>query len=50
LKKGNTLLERWVVIAKKADFYGIAERFGIDPVTARVIRNRDIVGDEAIRE
>ena len=50
MKKGNTLLERWVVIAKKADFYGIAERFGIDPVTARVIRNRDIVGDEAIRE
>lgn len=40
--------EKWVVAAKRADFYGIAERFGIDPVTARLIRNRDIVGDEAI--
>ncbi len=43
-------MEKWVVSAKRADFKGIAERFGIDQVTARVIRNRDIVGDEAIRE
>lgn len=34
---------------KKADFSGIAGRFGISPVTARIIRNRDVVGDEAIR-
>lgn len=40
--------EKWVVAAKKADFKGIARRFGIDQVTARVIRNRDVVGDEAI--
>lgn len=38
----------WTVYSKKADFFGIAERFQIDPVIARVIRNRDIVGDEAI--
>ena len=42
--------ERWMLTTKKADFYGIAERFGIDPVIARIIRNRDIIGDEAIEE
>ena len=42
--------EKWYVAAKKADFPGIAERFGIDPVTARIIRNRDVVGDDAIRQ
>ena len=42
--------EKWILMTKKADFYGIAERFGIDPVIARVIRNRDITGDEAIHE
>ena len=40
--------EKWMVMAKKADFKGIGERFSIDPVTARVIRNREVVGDEAI--
>lgn len=37
-----------MVSAKKADFTGIAEKFHIDPVIARIIRNRDIVGDENI--
>lgn len=37
-----------MVMAKKADFKGIGERFSIDPVTARIIRNREVVGDEAI--
>lgn len=37
-----------MVSAKKADFKGIAERFHIDPVIARIIRNRDVVGEEAI--
>lgn len=40
--------EKWFVAAKKADFRGIADRFGIDQVLARIIRNRDVVGDEAI--
>ncbi len=40
--------ENWVVMARKDDFSRIAEKFGIDPVIARVIRNRGIVGDEAI--
>ncbi len=42
-------MERWVVAAKRADFYGIAERYGIDPVLARIIRNRDVIGDPAIQ-
>jgi single-stranded-DNA-specific exonuclease len=43
-------MEKWTVFSKRADFSGIAERFGIDPVIARIIRNRDIVGDEAIED
>ena len=41
--------EKWFIAAKKADFKGIAERFCIDPVTARIIRNRDVDGEDAIR-
>ena len=43
-------MEKWVVCAKKADFYGIAEKFRINPVIARLIRNRDVIGDEKIQE
>ncbi len=43
-------MEKWTVIAKKADFKAIGEEFGIDPVIARIIRNRDIVGSEAVDE
>ena len=41
-------MAKWVVSAKKADFNQIAEKFQIDPVIARIIRNRDIVGDDRI--
>ena len=43
-------MEKWFVTAKRADFKEISSRFGINQVTARIIRNRDIVGDEAIKE
>ncbi len=43
-------MEQWVVSAKKADFKGIAEKFGIDQVTARIIRNREVTGEEALQE
>lgn len=43
-------MEKWTVLAKRADFNAIAQRFQIDPVVARIIRNRDIVGDDAIEE
>ena len=33
---------------KKADFNKIAEKYHISPILARLIRNRDIVGDEAV--
>lgn len=33
---------------KKADFNEIASRYHISPITARIIRNRDVVGEEAI--
>lgn len=33
---------------KRADFNAIAARFHISPVTARIIRNRDVEGEEAI--
>ncbi len=42
--------KKWVVSAKRADFKGIAKRFHIDQVTARIIRNREVVGDEAMEE
>lgn len=42
--------EKWMVAAKRADFNEISKKFGIDPVTARIIRNRDVIGDEAIQE
>ena len=43
-------MEKWFVSAKRADFQEIGRKFGIDAVTARLIRNRDVVGDEAVRE
>ncbi len=43
-------MENWVITAKKADFKMIAAKYGIDQVTARLIRNRDIVGDEEIEK
>lgn len=40
--------EKWMIYSKKADFNAIGKRFSIDPVTARIIRNRDVMGEEAI--
>ncbi|MCI5901266.1 MAG: single-stranded-DNA-specific exonuclease RecJ [Blautia sp.] len=42
--------EKWVVTTKKADFQKTAKDFGVDPVIARVIRNRDITEPEDIRQ
>lgn len=41
-------MSRWMVAAKRADFDAIARRYGISPVLARIIRNRDIVEDRDI--
>ena len=41
-------MNQWYVYAKKADFTGLGERFGLDPVTVRILRNRDITGEAQI--
>lgn len=47
-KEGH--MEKWVVSAKRADFKEIAQKYQIDQVTARLIRNRDIIGDAQIQK
>lgn len=41
-------MEKWFVQTKKADFHQIGKNYGIDPVIARIIRNRDIVHEDEI--
>ena len=43
-------MENWLVINKKADFKALSEKFGISPITARLIRNRDVVTEEAFEQ
>lgn len=43
-------MEKWVVAAKRADFNAIGMEFGIDPVIARLIRNREVTGSGQIQE
>ena len=43
-------MQKWMVLAKKADFYGIGRKFGVDPVIARVIRNRERISEEEIEQ
>lgn len=38
----------WKVYAKKADFNGIGKKYGMDPVLARIIRNRDITDEQEL--
>lgn len=39
---------RWMLQTKRADFAALAERFHISPVTARIIRNRDVTDEDEI--
>lgn len=41
-------MEQWVLLRKGADFERIAQKFHISPRLACLIRNRDVVGDEAV--
>lgn len=50
LEKRGGAMAQWMIAAKKADFQKIAEKYGIDPVVARLIRNRDIIEEEDIRK
>ena len=38
--------EKWVVTAKRADFKAISRTFGITPVLARLMVNRDVNSEE----
>lgn len=40
--------EKWVVMTKKADFNAMAQAFGISPMLARIIRNRDVIAPEEV--
>lgn len=42
-------MQKWFLTRKGADFQGISQKFHISPVVARLIRNRDVVGDEEIQ-
>ena len=44
------MTEKWILQTKKADFGEIAKKFNINPIVARVIRNRDVVGDDEIEK
>ncbi len=41
-------MSKWMVAAKRADFDAISQKYHIDPVLARIIRNRDVVEDKDI--
>lgn len=41
-------MEKWFLTRKGADFQEISQKFHISPVIARLIRNRDVVGDKEI--
>lgn len=43
-------MERWTILRKGADFERIGKKFRISPRLACLIRNRDIVGDEEVRQ
>lgn len=41
-------MEKWFLANKKADFAAIGKKFGVSPVIAKIIRNRDIVDENDI--
>lgn len=42
--------ERWMLQTKRADFEEIARCHHISPVTARIIRNRDVIGHDSVEK
>ncbi len=43
-------MENWVLLRKGANFQHISEKFHISPRVASLIRNRDVIGDDAIEK
>lgn len=42
--------EKWMIYGKKADFNELSLKYKISPVTARIIRNRDVTGDREFNQ
>ena len=42
-------MEKWFITMKKADFQAIAQKYHISPIVARLMRNRDVIGDGEIQ-
>ncbi len=42
--------EKWFLQTKKADFNGIAKKYNISPITARLMRNRDVISEKEINQ
>ena len=42
-------MEKWYVAAKRADFNAWAAKFHISPVTARILRNRDVTDESEVQ-
>ena len=42
-------MQQWLLMNKKADFKAVGDKFQIDQVTARIIRNREVIEEEDIR-
>ena len=40
--------EKWFVSAKRADFNAWGQKFGISPILARIIRNRDVAEEKDV--
>ena len=49
MTEGRNQVEQWFISAKRADFNGIARRFHISPVLARLMRNRDLTTEEEMQ-
>ena len=45
---GGIQMKNWVVLRKGGNFTELGSRFGIHPRTAALIRNRDVIGEEAV--
>lgn len=43
-------MEKWIEIRKGGNFMEMAKKYGIDPLIARIIRNRDITDEKEITE
>ena len=41
--------QKWMLQSKRADFEGLSKSLGVDPVTVRLLRNRDLKTEEEMQ-